>query len=199
MRRDAYARRGRSRVPRSRARAPLPGAASLCVLLCLALGVADAGAAAPPAYPADAVKAAFLYRFTGFVDWPAPHDGPFTIAVLDAPAVADALAKLLPNQTVGGRPAYVRAIARVDEVGDAQVVFVGPGPESRLRDVARSLASRPVLVVADQPDALAAGAVLNFVVVERRVRFEVSLASAARNGLVLRSGLLSVAQRVEKG
>jgi hypothetical protein len=176
------------------------GSARAWPLLVL-LGLLTGGPARSSAetYTAEAVKAAFLYRFTGYVEWPGPTKAePFTIAVLDAQPVADALARLLPSQTVGGRPAYVRAISGLDELGSAEVLYVGRGPESRVARVARSLQSRPVLLVTDQPGALDRGSMLNFVIVDRRVRFEVSLAAANRAGLNLRAGLLSVAHRVEK-
>jgi hypothetical protein len=150
-------------------------------------------------YSADAVKAAFLYRFTSYVAWPAEpsSSAPLEIAVLGAPSVAEALAHLLPEQRVDGRPLQLRAIDDVSQLGNAQVLYVGAGPSERLRAIVRALDSRPVLLVGDQEDALRAGAVLNFVLVDRRVRFEVSLTAAARTGLVIRAPLLSVAHRVE--
>jgi hypothetical protein len=179
----------------ARARAQCAAALLLCMWLCTA-----ADAAPRSVYPAEAVKAAYLYRFTGYVDWPtASPSGSFTFAVMDSEPVAEALARLLPEQRVAGRPASVRRIGRLEELGDAQVLYVGSGSEARLQAIVRALGRRPVLVVADQPGALASGAAVNFVTADRRVRFEVSLPAAARAGLTMRAGLLSVARHVERG
>jgi hypothetical protein len=169
------------------------------MLVCLVAGPArPQGVAAPVPHSAEAVKAAFLYRFPGYVGWPTGADGtPLTIAVMDGPEVADALGRLISGLHGDGRTTVVRAISRVEEIGDARVLYVGPTSARRIRELVEAVGTRPVLVVTDQPDGLAAGATINFVMADRRVRFEASLAAAARSRLELRSGLLSVAQRVE--
>jgi hypothetical protein len=183
-----------------RGRASLACASGVAALLLCAGLMSGANAAPRSAYPAEAVKAAYLYRFTGYVDWPAaPPGASFTFAVMNASPVAEALSRLLSEQRVGGRPAQVRQIEALDEIGDAQVLYVGPGTDERLQEIVRTLGDRPVLVVADQPGALTRGATVNFVVADRRVRFEVSLPAAARAGLTMRAGLLSVARNVERG
>jgi hypothetical protein len=158
-------------------------------------------AIAQGAYSEDLVKAVFLYRFAGYVDWPAAAStgAPFTIAVLDADGVASELQRLLPNHPIKGRPAQLRRIRRVQELGDAEILYIGSGNASELRTLIRAIGARPVLLVSDAEGGLESGAMLNFLQVDRRVRFEVSLSAAERAGLKISSELLSVASRVQSG
>jgi hypothetical protein len=151
------------------------------------------------AYSEDAVKAAYLYRFTQYIEWPpaAPADAPFTIAVLDAPGIAAELRRILPNHRIKNSAAQVREIARVQDLGSAQMLYVGSAQIDRVRSAVAALQARPVLVVTDVEQGLAAGSVLNFVMLEHRVRFEVSLPAADHSRLRISAELLGVATRVQ--
>ena len=152
-----------------------------------------------PAYSADEVKAAFLYHFGTYVEWPVikAAGDPITIAVLGAPSVAMLLADYVPGRNIRGRPVEVRSITRIEDVRDAELLFIGPEHNAMLSDLVEALGKRPVLVVADAPDGLQRGAMVNFQIVDQRVRFEISQRNAKAAGLVLSSRLLSAAIRVE--
>jgi hypothetical protein len=149
-------------------------------------------------YSEDAVKAAYLYRFTQYIEWPeaASAAEPFTIAVLDAPGVAAELRRILPNHRIKNSAAQVREITRVQDLGSAQMLYIGSAQIDRVRNAIAALAARPVLVVTDAEQGLAAGSILNFVMLEHRVRFEVSLTAADRSQLRIGAELLGVATRV---
>lgn len=149
-------------------------------------------------YSEEEVKAAFLYRFTGYVDWPAEalEQESFTIAVLGRSEVVDELQRLVPGRSIKNLPARVRRIERVKEIGNAQVLYVAAAYPERLKQVMQQLGSKPVLVVSDRPDGLEDGATVNFVTLDRRVRFEISIASANRAQLKIGAELLSLAARV---
>jgi hypothetical protein len=159
------------------------------------------GARADDGYSEDAVKAAYLYRFAGYVKWPRDRSAraPFTIDVIGDGSVASVLRRLLPNHPVNGRMARVRVIRRIADLGDAQMLYIGNEYRGDIHAAIASIARRPVLVVTDEERGLDDGSVINFVEVDRRVRFEVSLTAAGRAGLEISSELLSVAARVEGG
>ncbi|MEJ0084235.1 MAG: YfiR family protein [Pseudomonadota bacterium] len=147
------------------------------------------------------MKAAFLYRFASYIDWPedAPAVGPFVIAVYGAEDVAKQLDELLPKMTVHGRAALVRRVTRASELDGVHILYVGPRePLARSRSVREAAIQLPILIVTDDEKGLDAGGVINFIEVSRNVRFEVSLAAADRARLKIASGLLSVAARVER-
>jgi hypothetical protein len=152
-------------------------------------------------FSADAVKAAFLYRFASYIEWPddAPAAGPFIIAVHGAEGVAKQLDELLPKMTVHGRPALVRRVTRASELEGVHILYVGPKePLARSRSVRETAILLPILLVTDDERGLDAGGVINFIEQTRNVRFEVSLAAADRARLKIASALLSVAARVER-
>jgi YfiR/HmsC-like len=148
-------------------------------------------------YREDAIKAAFLYRFTGYIEWPSSASAPgqFTIAVLGGDAVAAELGKLLAGHEVKGLPAHVRQIHTTKELGDAQMFYIGPEYTGDVRALIASVPAH-VLVVTDSGEGLDDGGIVNFMLVDRRVRFEISLSAAEQAGLKVSSELLSVAARV---
>ena len=150
------------------------------------------------AHSEEAVKAAFLVRFTGYIDWPrdALGSGQFTIAVLGDPDVEYQLERLVPGHPIKNLPVQVRQIRSVRELGNAQVLFVGANHADDIHSLVAALGKRPVLVVTDSNRGLQEGGSVNFLVVDRRVRFEVSLAAADQAGLRIGSELLSVALHV---
>jgi hypothetical protein len=169
---------------------------ALAGALC-ALAVA-ASAGAQERYREDAVKAAFLYRFTGYVEWPeaALSKSHFTIAVLGSAEITRELERLLPGRTIKDLPARVRRIERVRELGDAQMLYVAASRLSEIRAIVSELGTKSVLVVTDHPRGLDAGGAVNFISLDRRVRFEISVPAAMRAQLKVGGELLSVAARV---
>jgi YfiR/HmsC-like len=172
------------------------GAAFLAVLGAVTGAIPPAGAA--ESYSEDAVKAAYLYRFAGYIDWPADAlaDTPFTIAVVGAPGVAGELQRLLPAHPINKGIAQVRQISRVQDVGSAQILYVARGHADFLRSLKSGGARRSILLVTDEEGGLDSGSVLNFLTIDRRVRFEISVTAAERSQLKISSDLLSVAVRI---
>jgi YfiR/HmsC-like len=149
-------------------------------------------------YRETAVKAAFIYRFTGYVEWPPANAQPqsFTIAVLGSKPLAEELERLVAGRAIKDRAAQVRIVNSAEQASDAQVLYVGNGFDGDLARAIEPIAGKPVLVVTDDPHGLDAGAALNFVIVDRRVRFDVALPAAQRAGLKISSELLGVAANV---
>jgi len=152
--------------------------------------------------PEASVKAAFLYKFAGYVEWPPRTDTgagePFTIGVLDSDAVAGELERLVPGRSVAGRPVTVRRLRRGESLKGVQLLFAGgPDPDE---DAIRAAHAQGALVVTESRGGLAAGSAINFVMAADHVGFEVSLDGAERSGLRISARMLAVARRVvQKG
>jgi hypothetical protein len=178
--------------------------ASGLLFLCIALlagGSADG--AEEEASLEQRVKAAFLYQFAGYVEWPpnsfAQPDTPVTIAVLGADTLAGELKQLVANRTVAGRKVTVRQVKPGESLAGVHILFIGSAESARLGQLTQAGRARPVLTVTEVDGALNQGSMINFVIVDRRVRFEVALDSAEKSGLRLSSRLLAVAQQVRTG
>lgn len=160
-------------------------------------------ALAPLAAPAQEaqeheVKAAFLYKFPAFVEWPSkPGPGaPFIIAVVGAEDVAEELRRLTRGRTHEGRSIEVREPDDAQALNGAHMVFVGRGAAAKLPLIARSLAGTPVLLVTESPGALDQGGMINFVLSDARMRFDVALDTAEASRLRVSARLLAVARTV---
>lgn len=149
------------------------------------------------------VKAAFLYKFGAYVEWPpkafAEPGTAFTIGVLGADAVAQELEQISAGRTVHGRPVAVRRLKRGDSLAGMHVLFVGQAQAARLEEILTSARAQPLLVVTDAADGLPDGSIINFVPVENKLRFDIAVATAERMQLRISSRLLAVARKVVPG
>ena len=143
------------------------------------------------------VKAAYLYKFAGFVDWPssafARADSPLVIGVAGNDELAGQLEQVVVNRSVGGHPLAVRRLRRGDSPAGLHVLYVGgePGAWSELLAGTRG---QPLLTVGD-----AAGLpnnMIRFIMVDQHLRFEVALGPVAPSGLKISARLLAAALRV---
>jgi len=166
-------------------------AAGVCVL--------GAGACAPAVaaeYSEEVVKAAYLFRLASYVEWPGGTDrGDFVIAVLDSPAIARELTSLARAHLIKDHPVQVRESASLRDLGDPDILYVAAGRAGSLRSW-RPAASKSTLIVTDEENGLRDGGMVNFMTIDRRVRFEVSLAAAGVAHLKISSELLALAVRV---
>jgi hypothetical protein len=166
------------------------------VLVAAALGSTAAYSAQ---FSVEAVKAAYLFRFAQYVEWAdAPVETPFVFAVTGAEAVAVHLERLLAGMTVNGRSAKVRRVSRSQDLEGAQVLYIGADAFKGSRTLRASASRKPILIVTENEHGLDGGGVINFIEVDRNLRFEISLIAADRSGLKINSALLSVAARVER-
>ncbi len=146
------------------------------------------------------VKAAFLYKFAEYVEWPegafARPNAPVTVGVAGADEVAAELTQVVATRSVDGRPVQVRRLREGDSLAGVHVLFAGRAESARVMALARATPSQPILVVTEAESALNQGSIANFVMTGGRVRFEIALDNAERRGLKLSSRLLTVAQHV---
>ncbi len=169
-------------------------------LACLALCARPATSGAEDDARVRAVKATYLYKFAPFVDWPDPiaefPSGEFRICVVGGETLRGMLDRAVQGHTVAGRPISIRRFSAVTGNPGCSVMFV-TGPDAQ--SVAQTLAlvrGSPVLTVTDggqQPDD---SGIINFVIEDSRVRFEINAQAAAANRLTISSKLLSLATRV---
>jgi len=166
---------------------------------------ASLGSAAGESAPAiqDRIKAAFLYKFAGYVEWPREAFGdaasPIVIGVASAGTVAEELEQAVAGRHIGERQLRVRRLLRADMRCDGcQILFVGPDVEpARAALLLENARGRPVLTVTDSDAEQPHGSVIHFVVDADRIRFDIAREAEDRNGLRLASPLLAVARRVK--
>jgi hypothetical protein len=158
-------------------------------------------AAQSPASIEDDVKAAYLFNFTKFVEWPpnafSGTSDPLNVCVAGDAAVAAAVERAITGERVEGRPLKYVAPPPADAAG-CHILYFGRGAADPSRLIAAS-GNRPILAVGDSPRFLQQGGAIAFVVEERRVRFDIDPAAATRAGLRVSSKLLRVARHIVEG
>ena len=145
--------------------------------------------------PEYRLKAAFLYNFVAFTEWPADMGSTVNLCVY-GPDPFGAEIDPLTGKTVGSRKIEVHRRTSFAELKDCQLVFVAAPAISQMPRVLEAVRGLPVLMVADSTGAVRQGAVLNMTMVQGRVTFEVNLVAARSARLTLSSKLLRLATEV---
>lgn len=167
------------------------------------LVAAGSGAtAAAPSGQEYAVKAALVFNFMKFIDWPDPAlstpSASLIVGVLSSSPV-DEFEAALKDKEVKGRPIALRVFRDARDVQACHVLFITADGESQLPAVLRSVSGQAVLTVSEVLNAERADAVINLVAVDTRLGFQVNLDAADAGGLRISSRLLSLAVAVRGG
>lgn len=174
-------------------------AGGLCLLVLLAFGSLPLHAEVTKEYQ---LKAAFLYNFTKFVEWPADRfeneTSPIVIGVFGDNPFGDALELAVADRMVNGRPISIRMLTRVDEARSVHVVFVGTESEAGLGELMAAVREAGVLTVGESPQFAALGGIIDFTIEGNRVRFEINQAAGKRAGLRISAQLLKLATTVRR-
>jgi hypothetical protein len=147
------------------------------------------------------VKAAFLYNFTKFIDWPPgtpPGQEPFRLCLVGDDALRRSLEKTIAGETINGRPLQSGAPRTPDEARKCQILFVSDGEWDRASRLLTAVRDLPVLTVSDRAQFARRGGGIELVRDENRIRFDVNVPGAERGGIKLSSRLLRVARNVHE-
>lgn len=148
------------------------------------------------------VKAAFLYKFLGYAEFPstsfADADAPLVIGVAGSDELAAELGRMVVGRNVNGRAIVVRAVKDNTALNELHLLFIA-GDEARVAAFLRAPAQHALLTVTETDRGLQLGSVINFKIIDDHVRFDVSLDAAGKNNIKLSSRLLTVAHVVQKG
>lgn len=161
------------------------------VLVLLLPGPASAQA---PEYD---LKAAFLFNFAKFVEWPesafAGERAPLSICVYGQDPFGLALDAVVQGERVGERSLLVQRPDSLDDLEECHVLFVARSEKGRLGEVLERVKGEPVLTVSDTDGFLRAGGIINFILEGSKVRFLIDQEAAERSGLEISSKLMRLA------
>jgi hypothetical protein len=146
----------------------------------------------------EPVMAAFVHRFTQFVDWPeaAFGDGQqMDLCVAGSEQFVQILQRLVNDTDIGGRSLVVRAVSDPAVTSGCHVLFVSSIAD-RLPSYLSAASGRPILTVSDSPTFLDDGGMIELRIIDRRIRFAVDLQAASEVGLRFSSQLLDLAIEV---
>jgi len=171
----------------------LCSAASLAVMLLLP------GLASAQEVSEYSVKAAFLYNFAKFVEWPSNVSDPGTpliIGVLGRDPFQGEIDRAVEGKVVNGRRLTIKRFPSIEAFQYCHILFISSSERENLPRIIATLRNSCVLTVSDTDRFAHIGGIINFVAIENRIRFEINQGAAERAGLKISSKLLSLARVV---
>lgn len=146
------------------------------------------------------VKAAYLYNFTKFTDWPdnafASPNAPLVIGVVGDYPFGDTLDVLVKGEVVRGHPLVIKRLHDGDDLHGCHVLFICRNEKDHLSLLLQNLKGNPVLTVSDTDGFAGLGGMVNLVLVEEKVKLEINQTSAEGAGLKISAKLLKLARIV---
>jgi hypothetical protein len=147
------------------------------------------------------IKAAFLFNFMQFVEWPPTvfksADDPFRIGVLGQDPFNAALEETVQGETISNHKIIVEHAMQVDDLKNCQLIFISKSEKKRVTEILSALDDKPILTVSEIDGFAERGGGINFYLEGNKVRFEVNPDAARRDGLKVSSQLLSLGKIIE--
>ncbi len=145
------------------------------------------------------IKAAFLYNFAKFVEWPprafAGPQAPIIVGVLGKNTFGDDLERTIRDKTVNNHPLEFKAFHSATEATNCHILFISASEKDHLPKILKSLRGASVLTVSETDRFIETGGMINFVIEDSKIRFQINDDAAKQAGLTISSKLLSLAAR----
>lgn len=158
--------------------------------------LARAEATSPSEYQ---VKAAFIYNFAKYAEWPSEvmggRDRPFTLCIVGRDP-SDSAFSSVEGRQVGGRPLKIRRDVRMEDIAGCHIAFISESEEHRLPSVLKSMASAPILTISDIDGFVEAGGAVGMFVAEDRLKFDANFTALQRANIKVNSQVLWMARTV---
>ncbi len=170
------------------------------VLTTLLLSRVVTGSAQTPEVKDYQIKAAFLFNFTQFVEWPSgayaagePH---FVIGILGEDPFKSFLDELVAGERVQGRKIVIRRFAQVEEVKNCQILFIHDLKKDKLKHALSGIKGKRMLTVSDEATFLETGGMIRFVTLNQKIQLQINPDAAKAANLNISAKLLRLAEIV---
>ncbi len=140
------------------------------------------------------VKAAFLYNFAKFIEWAPQDSGPIVLGILGPDPFGPILDQTIDQKIINGRPVVVRRFVALPQAHECHIVFVSTAEKARFTEILPKLASLGILTVGERRGFLQAGGLVEFMVDDNSVHFEINPEAVRRAGIHLSSNLLRLSR-----
>jgi hypothetical protein len=184
----------------------MPGKGSrlgrILITMIFCLSVLTGGSSIVNANPPDSpeyLKAAYLYNFTKFVEWPPEafkdNLSPINLYILGADPFGVTLDSI-KNRMVQGRRLNIKHVNHIEEISGCHILFISASEKENLRSILRALKNSTILTVSEIERFGQRGGIINFILVENKIHFEINPDAAQQSGLKISSQLLKLAKIV---
>jgi hypothetical protein len=140
------------------------------------------------------VKAAFIYKFTNYIDWNTEISGDeFVIGIIGPSPIANSLTEIAKSKTVKGKKISVRRYNTAEEIGACHILFISHKAPSPLYEILAYAKDKGTLTISEQPGYASLGTQVNFVLIDNKLKFEANPKAIYAAGLTASSQLLKLA------
>ncbi|MBA3030189.1 MAG: YfiR family protein [Desulfobacteraceae bacterium] len=173
------------------------------ILIGLLLMLPSSVTSAESLLPEYEIKAAFIYNFGKFIEWPEMVSGPsapeyFHICILGKDPFGEKMNEI-EGKTIKGLTVKVSRASSIEEILDSpgcRVLFISDSEINRLADILGKIKKYPILTVADLENAMDLGVMINLRTLGDRIRFEINLKAASNAGIKINSKMLKLAVKI---
>jgi hypothetical protein len=148
------------------------------------------------------IKAGFIYNFANLVQWPAnaftQPDSPIVIGILGEDPFGTVLDRVLAGKKVNGRIFLVKRLKSVTDLKECHIVFVSSSEMAHLAEAIHLVKGMPILTIGEIPGFARRGGIINLVLEDNKVHFEVNVEAAKEADLNISSRLLALARIVQE-
>lgn len=147
------------------------------------------------------VKAAFIYKFALFVEWPREalpdSSTPVTLGIFGKDPFGAVLEETLANQKIGGRSISILRLTDYQKIRKCQILFISHSETRRWPRIFEHLKTAPILTIGEAEGFAQKGGIINFFNADNKIRFEINHSAAKAHQLQISSKLLRLAKIVE--
>ncbi len=146
------------------------------------------------------IKAAYLYNFAKFVEWPAASfntpNAPIILCILGSPPFDKAL-KTIQNKPVRDRLLLIRHCRNIEDLEGCHMLFVSDSEKENMAAILSRVKNQPILTISDIDGFVNSGGIIKFIRSGNKIRFEVNVGAAEKASIKISSRMLKIAQRIE--
>lgn len=148
------------------------------------------------------IKAAFIYNFTQFVEWPSnsfeSEDSPFIIGILGKDPFISAIDETVGGEKVAGHPIIVQRYTKVSDIKYCHILFVSNTEAKNIKEIIDGLENKSTLTVSDIPGFPVEGGMIGFIMENNKTRLQINPSVAKSAEINISSKLLRLAEIVEQ-
>jgi hypothetical protein len=142
----------------------------------------------------DLVKSVFIYNFTKYIRWPSDDtSGVFIIGILGESDISNPLKEIARKKTVSGREIKIKQYDSIRDVDQCHILFISLWDEEMIPDILNKVKDKSILTVSDIDNFSEQGGMINFILIEGKIKFEINLTSLENANLTAGSELLKLA------
>lgn len=145
------------------------------------------------------MHAMFIYHFTKYINWPEnDSNGEFTIGILGKSPLKEELQLLLKNKTINNQKVSIRPLKETsDDNKFCDIIFIAESESNAIKTISSMVEHHPVLLITEKQGLIQKGAAINFLVINEKLRFEISKTCITNHNLKVSNELLKLATDVQ--